>query len=233
MIVTYNPAKRAVLPKWEQKEVECLQPEQVQMVLSALEQEPIRTQTLLTLFLVTGCRRGELLALKWANVDIDNRQLCIDGSMAYLEGCVLEGKTKTGKTRFIPIPLEAAQLLRKYKRWQMERRLPLGSLWEDSDYVFTKEYGGALNPNLVNSLLDRFCKRHGLPHIHPHVFRHTAASIMIAGGVDVLTVAQMLGHSKPTVTLNVYGHAIEDAKTKASECVADAILRCQKSHEVI
>lgn len=233
MIVTYNPAKRAILPKYNHKEVRSLQPEQVQTVISALEREPIRTRTIITLFLVTGCRRGEIVALKWSNVDMNAGQIKIDSSMAYISGQLYDGQTKTKNIRYITLTEETVQLLRKYRLWQIEQRLMLGDQWEPSDYVFTKQFGGALNPNLINSLIARFCKRHGIEHINPHQFRHTAASIMIASGVDVLTVSQMLGHNSPTMTLNVYGHAIDQAKAKAAECVADVILRCENKRNVL
>ncbi len=77
---------------------------------------------------------------------------------------------------------------------------------------------------LVNS-----AKRHGLPHVNPHSFRHTAASIMIANGVDIVTVSKMLGHANPSMTTDVYSHIIEESKRKATECVADVILRKKKA----
>ena len=101
----------------------------------------------------------------------------------------------------------------------------MGDQWQDTGYVFTRKNGAARNPEDVNSILNKFCKRHGLPHIHPHTFRHTAASILLSNGVDVLTVSKMLGHADTSTTLDTYGHAIEEAKRKAAECISDTILR--------
>ena len=84
-------------------------------------------------------------------------------------------------------------------------------------------------PGTVNGWLDRFSKRHGLPHINPHAFRHTAASILIAEGVDIVTVSKMLGHANTNVTTNVYSHEIEEAKRKATECIAEVMLRRKKA----
>ena len=82
-----------------------------------------------------------------------------------------------------------------------------------------------MHPGSIGSCLNKFSARHGLPHINPHAFRHTAASVLIASGIDVVTVAKMLGHSQVSTTDNIYAHIIEEERTKASECLADVILR--------
>lgn len=227
MLVPYNAAEKATLPPAKAtRERDFLQPEQVQEVLEALKLEPLDFRTMITLFIVTGCRRGEILAIKWDNVDLNSRQIKIAGSMNYLpEYGVFEGTTKTENIRHITIPEEAADLLKQYRPWQLERRIRSGESWIDTGLLFTRSDGTALAPSLINRRLTRFCDRHGLPHIHPHTFRHTAASIMISCGVDVLTVSKMLGHANTTTTLDTYGHAIEEAKRKAAECIADALLR--------
>ena len=82
-------------------------------------------------------------------------------------------------------------------------------------------------PTDVNLLVSRFCEAHELPHIHPHQFRHTAASLMIASGTDVVTVADVLGHKTTTTTLSVYAHAIDTAKEKAANTIESAIKSCK------
>lgn len=226
MIIPYNPAKRATPPPNKPtRPSDCLQPEQLREFLAAVDQEPVELRTLLTMFIVTGCRRGEIFALKWSNVDFSTGQIRIDSSLNYLpDRGIYEGETKTSNTRYIVLPKEAVSLLRKYKAWQIERRLMMGDQWIDSGYVFTAENGAAQNPVSFNGRLRNFCDRHGLPRVNPHMFRHTAASLLLSNGVDVLTVAKMLGHAAPTTTLNTYGHAIEEAKRKAAECISDTIL---------
>jgi len=178
------------------------------------------------LFIVTGCRRGEIAGLKWEKVDLENRKIKIDTCLSYTpKDGILEGPTKTRNTRIITIPEETAVLLRKYRAWYMEQRLLYGESWNTSDYLFTKDDGSLIIPGTINGWLDRFSKRHGLPHINPHAFRHSAASIMISQGVDIVTVSKMLGHTKTSMTTDTYAHIIEENKAKASECIADAILR--------
>lgn len=86
-----------------------------------------------------------------------------------------------------------------------------------------------MHSTALNSFLRKFSKRHDLPYLNPHCFRHTCASILISEGVDVVTVSKMLGHATPTTTMEFYAHAIEESKRKATECIADAILRKKKA----
>lgn len=227
MLVQFNPAQRATIPAAERTTPNYFQPEQVDQILEALEAEPIKWRTMVHLFIVTGARRGEILGLKWDKVDLKEKQLCIDCSLKADEKTheIYEGPTKTRNTRYVAIPEETAAMLKRYRIWQMEERLKYGDLWEGTNYVFPNQTGGAMRPDNVTLWLSRFAKRHGLPHINPHAFRHTAASIMIANGVDVVTVSKMLGHSKPTTTMDIYSHAVEESKRKATECIADVILR--------
>ncbi len=228
MLIVHNPAKRATLPlqKREYNTEKVLQPEVLYAFLDALETESIKHRTLFTLMAVTGCRRGEILGLKWDKVDLIGKTLKVDTSLGYTQGYgYVEGETKTGNIRYISLPDEIVKILTEYKRWQTITKKQLGDLWQESGHVFTNTFGGYMNPGTLNTALKAICIRHGLPHIHPHMFRHTAASIMITSGVDVLTVSKMLGHTRASTTTDIYGHAIEEAKRGAVECIADNIIR--------
>lgn len=226
MLISYNPVSRATPPPAEQQEPDYFQPAELARILEALEEEDIKHKTMVHLLIVTGCRRGEILGLKWEKVDFENRQLKIDACLSYLPGTgIYEGPTKTRNNRFIPIPAETAALLRKYRVWQMEQRLMLGEQWHDTGYVFTRANGEPENPYTIGGWLTRFSQRHGLPHIKAHAFRHTFASVLISEGVDVVTVSKMLGHAKTSMTTDIYSHVIEESKRKAAECIADVMLR--------
>ena len=82
-----------------------------------------------------------------------------------------------------------------------------------------------MHPDSVTTWLDRFSKRHGLPHINPHKFRHTMASLLIYNGTDVLTVSKRLGHAQVSTTTDIYSHAIKEADERAAESIADVVLR--------
>lgn len=202
-----------------------MQPDQIQAVLEALEEEPINFKTMIHLFIVTGCRRGEIMAMKWEKVNFERGEILIDLSMSYLQDRgIYEGPTKTGKARYISVPRQTVSLLKKYRTWQMEQRLKMGDLWQDNGLLFTRQNGAPLNPGAINMELTLFCERHGLPHLNPHLFRHSVASILLSNGVDVLTVSSMLGHADTSTTLDVYAHEIEEARRKTAECVSEIIL---------
>lgn len=230
MLIPYNPASRATPPRREYHKPNYFQPEQIAQILEAVEKEPIMWRTMIELMILSGARKGEILALKWRNVDFENKQIKIDSSLSYLpEYGIYEGATKTRNIRFIPLPDPMIDQLKKYRIWQTKRRLMLGDMWVNTDYVFTQKFGGAMSTGAINSYLNKFTEKNGLPHINPHSFRHTTASILIANNVDIVTVAHILGHTTTATTMEVYAHAIEENTRKAAECVSDVILKARKT----
>ncbi len=230
MLVPYNAGLKVAAPRYEKKEPDFFQPEDIVKILDALENEPIRWKTLVHMLIVTGCRRGEILGLKWGKVDFENRQILIDTSVSYIPGQgIVEGKTKTKKSRYVAIPDETICLLKKYRAYQTEIRLQNGDAWNDLDYIFTRPNGLPIFPTSLSLWLDSFTDRHGLPHIHPHSFRHSYASALIAAGTDVTTVSKILGHTNVNMTTGTYVHIIEESKRKATECIADVMLRRKKA----
>lgn len=231
MIITYNPARRVTVPKVEEEgeaKEKCIQPDELKAVLEALENETPRTKAMIYTLLYTGVRRGELCALKWSKIDFDGRIIIVDSAVSYTKetGAVL-GKTKTHNVRRVPIGDEFTAFLKAYRGWYMLERSRLCGAWEDQDFVFCQWNGEMSHPVNVNHTVTKFCRDNGLPHIHPHQFRHTAASFMIANGTDVATVSDILGHKNTSMTLDVYSHAIDTAKEKAANTIENAILACK------
>ena len=142
---------------------------------------------------------------------------------------VYEGPTKTGRSRTLKLAPETVELLKQHKAEQERLRTILDDRWVDSGYVFTQENGGRMNPDSITDWLNKFSKAYDLPHIHPHAFRHTAASTMIANGIDLVTTANELGHANATTTANIYAHQIATAKAKASE-VRSGVFRRKKEN---
>lgn len=226
-LVPFNVAARATLPKVARKEVNYFQPEQVEAIRDALEREPIKWKTLIHLFLITGARRGEILGLKWNRVDFEGNKIHICNSILYSPDVgIYESTPKTATSdRFVSLPAETMQLLKQYRVWQAQERLRLGEYYQDQGFLFAQDNGKAMHPDSVTDWLKKFSKRHGLPHINPHAFRHTMASMLYFNGVDSVSISKRLGHAQVSTTANIYAHVMEEADQKNADILADVFLK--------
>lgn len=226
LIVPYNAASRATPPKAKRPVVNTFQPEEITAILQALDTEPVKWRCIIHLMIVTGCRRGEIMGLKWQNIDFEHRIIHICETLLASDSGVYTDTPKTAESdRYINIPPETIALLRQHRAEQNRHRLVVGDHWENGNYVFTQEFGQPMHPDSVNGWLNKFSDRHGLPHINPHAFRHSMASILINNGTDILAVSRRLGHTNATTTLNFYGHVLREADARSSDCIADVLLR--------
>lgn len=226
-LVPFNVAGRATLPKAEHKEVNYFQIEQLAAIREALEQEPIKWKTLVHLLLITGARRGEILGLKWDKVDFDGNRIYICNSILYSPDIgIYESSPKTERSkRFVSLPVETMQLLKKYKAWQTEERLRLGEYYKNQDFVFAQDNGKPMHPDSLTDWLKKFSKRHDLPHINPHAFRHTMASMLYFNGVDSVSISKRLGHAQVSTTANIYAHVMEEADQRNADILSDIFLK--------
>lgn len=223
-LISANTAKRATPPKVTKHEMETFEVEEVQTILSALETEPLKWQVCVQLLIATGARRGEIMGLRWENVDWSTNRLYLCENRVYTpESGAISTTLKTEENRYVTISLSVMDLL---KRWRIEQAtvfLRLGVT--PSGYVLTAENGGPMHPDSPTDWLAKFSKRHGLPSIHPHKFRHTQASLLIAEGVDILTISKRLGHAKVSTTLDIYSHQLAKSDERASEALDGLIFK--------
>ena len=226
MLVPYNAASKATPPRTTKKDPNYFQPETVAAILEALESEPLKWRLITHLLIVTGCRRGEIMGLKWEKVDFDNSRVKIDRALVSSKSKgVIEESTKTSDIRHLHLPKETMDLLRQHKREQLRLQLANGDRWLHTGYVFTQDNGDHMNPDSITGWLKDFSSRHSLPHINPHAFRHTVASVLLANGTDIVTVSKQLGHASITTTESFYSHIIEENKAKAADCIANVLIR--------
>jgi integrase len=233
-IMKENPCLRVNTPKTKSKEMNTLDEEGFTEYLSCLEKEPIKTQVLITLALVTGCRRGELCALSWNHISFEKRQLNVKQSVSYTSATgLLIGSPKTeASRRIISLPDTTINLLRQYRRHQSAYKMKIGSRWQadekkkcsemnkafiDPDWIFTTKDGKMMFPDSLTSIFNSFVERNGLPDIRFHDLRHTACSMLLHEGVNIRAVASRLGHANPSVTMTVYAHALASADRVAAE----------------
>ena len=231
----YNAAAKATPPKATQHEVNYFQPEDITHILEALEEEPIKWRTATHLLLITGCRRGEIMGLRWDRVDFERHQIRIDTNLLYSpkRGIYTDTTKTTGSTRFIKLPTETMELLKEYRSWYEDFRTQMGDRWTDTGFLFVREDGRPMIPDSLTAWTRKFAERHGLPHINPHAFRHTMASILINNGADIVSVSKRLGHSKTSTTTDIYSHVIAEADEQAGECLAEVMLRPKTEKEKV
>ena len=217
-VIQENPAAKASPPQYRKSEPEYYQPETVREILRKLKNEPLKWRLFIFLLMDTGCRRGEIAGLKWDAVDMENGIIDIKETLLYSPPRGTYADTpKNHKSRVLGISPQTTTLLKAWKAEQDRQKTNAAELWTDTGYVFTNEYGVQLHPDSGTKWLDEFARRNDLPHLHPHAFRHTAASIMISEGIDIVTTASELGHASPAITANVYSHVINEQKRKAAK----------------
>ncbi len=211
-------SRRIEFPKEETKEVEAFTLEEVGAILKALESEPWNIRAIIEVALFTGCRRGEIVGLKWADIDFENRRISVKRSIYKLsDGKAREKDPKTKSSiRTISIPERLCKTLTEYRLQQNKHIAYLGDGWKNLDYVFTEENGYVMNPQTPTRQFSKFLKRHGIRHLKFHGLRHTSATMLLANGCDIKTVSSRLGHADITTT-NIYVHALESTDRMAAQ----------------
>ncbi len=214
-----NPAERVKPPKAESAEAVYLDDKQAVHLLELLEDQPICYRTAVTVLLFTGMRRGELMGLVWSDIDFVNNTITIQRALQYLPDMgVFTSETKTKSSRrVIKAPATAIQYLKVYRTWQRKLFMSIGQPWEESGQVFVTQNGTPMHPDTLTSWFGSFIKTTNLPQIHVHSLRHTNATLQIANGIAVTTVAGNLGHSNSGTTSRVYAHAIQSAAAASAE----------------
>lgn len=219
-LIAENPAKLAKHPKYHAKEAEWYDPEDVKTILEVLQEEAIYWIAIVTVLIYTGARKGEALGLSESDIDINKCTLHFCKSLLYSAdiGMYIEDTTKTRKNRTVKVPRCVIETLEEYNQWKKEVGIKPNDKWAQYGLIFTNAKGNPIHPDSVNDFLTKFASRKELSHIHPHAFRHTAASTLIYAGADIVSVADMLGHGTPTTTAKVYAHVIQAAKEKMQIC---------------
>ena len=210
-LIAANPADGCALPKLEHREMQTLPAEQLRTFL-----EEARESGVFELYyveLATCLRRGELLGLKWEDLDLKHGVLRVRRQVARVNGEVVEAPLKTKNAyRTLPLARETRAVLR-------EQQKKAGS----SPWVFPSPAGGPISPDSVGNMLHRVLKRAGLPNLRFHDLRHTFATLALQNGVDVKTVSGMLGHFSAGFTLDTYAHVTTASQRQAAKTMGSIL----------
>ncbi len=223
-IVPDNPCSKVSIPKGEVKEKQIYSQEEMALLLTKMDGEPLKYKAFFYLMAYSGFRRGEMLGLEWKDIDFENDIISIKrtSNQTAARG-IYTDTTKTKRSqRTLKISPYIMDILKELKAEQDEEALKLGDYWVDTDRLFTKDNGEPQHPNTTYTWLKRFCERNGLPFHGLHSFRHFAASALISAGLDVTTVSGALGHCNSGTTLNIYSHQFQTAQARVSEAMDGA-----------
>jgi integrase len=221
--IQVNPAHGASLPRYKHAEMQILDENQVSQFLVASHNS--RHMALYHLAVVTGSRQGELFGLKWSDLMWNSGILYIKRQVQQIPGQrwkFIEPKTKSGR-RSIRLGESTLQILREHLEQQQEQKVKVGNRWQENDLVFPSSVGTPLNPSNLRIDYIRTLDAAGLPRIRFHDLRHTAASLMLNHGVAVIVVSKILGHAKPSTTMDIYGHLIHEMQEEAAQVMDDLV----------
>jgi integrase len=175
--------------------------------------------------LTTGLRRGELLGLRWDDLDLDAGTLTVRRTLGVIAGKVVEGPPKTAAARrTIALDAGTVTAVREHRKQLVVERLAAGPAWAGDDRVFCKVNGRPIHPNTIGHALNAAADAAKVPHVTVHGLRHTSATLSLhAGRVPVRVLSERLGHANVTVTLRTYAHALTGDDAAAADAIAEVL----------
>lgn len=231
-LVARNVCEVVSPPRKQHKEIHPLTAEQSRRLLDAAKGHP--QEALFVLALATGMRRGELLGLKWQDIDFTGNVLYVRRALSRLPtqmgrergDLYIEAEPKTRSSRrSIALPQFAVEALKQHRIRQEEMRRAAGDAWEDHDYVFCNPLGTHLDPGYgVLTQLKLLLKKAGLPDVRFHDLRHSAATLLLSKGVHPKVVQEILGHSEISMTMDIYSHVLPTMQREAMDKLNQAFL---------
>ncbi len=224
-LVSRNVCELVTPPRGEQEAFRGrhLEPEEARALLAAAE--GTRLAALWRLALTAGLRKGEILALRWDDVDLERGLLLVRRSVSRQAGRgLVEGAPKTADSvRTLRLGSGSISALRQHWGRQESERLRARELWADDGRVFATPRGTIIDPRNLNRSLDELCAAAGVTRVRVHDLRHTCATLLLAEGEPLEVIAERLGHSDTRVTSQVYAHVVDDLRQRAADRL-DALL---------
>ena len=209
-IILENPTNACSLPRVEHKEMQTISAEQLQAFLEEAKRSGVYEMYYIELS--TGLRRGELLGLKWEDIDMKQGIIRVRRQISRIDSKIVEAPLKTKNSyRAVTISPQAVEVLKTQKAKT------------NDEYVFPSPNGGPISPDSVNNMLKRVLERAGIPKVRFHDLRHTFATLALQNGVDIKTVSGMLGHFSAGFTLDTYAHVTTSAQKEAAQTMGNVL----------
>ena len=222
-LVPRNSTEAVKPPQVGREEIRPLTPEQVKALFDAAKED--RLEALYVLAVTTGLRQGELLGLKWEDVDMEAGTLQVRRALTTAKGGPVLSAPKTkGSRRTVKLNQTALEALRSHLARQLEEIDRVGSLWGENGLIFASEVGKPLaRRNLTTHRFKPLLKRAELPQIRFHDLRHTCATLLLSKNVNPKIVSEMLGHATKAITLDTYSHVLPTMQESAAKAMKDAL----------
>jgi integrase len=216
--ITHNPAIDASPPRVPMNELKPPDPDQVVRLFRLAQESDAELATFIMLAASSGARRGEMLALRWSDIDLDRSRLSIERGIVRVGDDLIEQGTKTHQSRRISLDAGTVSVLEKHRGRMIDRAEAAGSALTDG-FVFSHSADGSSpwHPDSTTRAFRRICRQAEVTGVRLHDLRHYVATRLLAAGVDVRTVAGRLGHRNPSTTLNVYSHFVPEIDHEAAE----------------
>lgn len=225
-LISESPAKadKLTIPKVTVPKIDIFTKQEAAEMLSYLEQEEIQFQVFVQLAIMTGARRGELTALKFSDFDYDNKKVTIERAAVKLKGKPTQIKApKDYEVRTVAINQYCIDLVKLLRIEKNKKAKSLGIMWHENDWLFTQDNGEIMNPQTPTKQFSKFLKKNHLKHRKLHSLRHTSATLLLYGGVNIKQVQERLGHGDITTT-NKYLHYISEADEQAANILQDMLI---------
>jgi integrase len=220
--LTENPCDRIVPPSYQPPSIELPDADALGRLFGHCLGSSDPYAGLVALSLLTGLRRGEITALRWSDIDLDAGKIDVVRSGQWIAGQWTETgpKSRSGR-RSVFVGEQGIRLLRRQKALVARLKLQAGPNWQEHGLVFPRADGRPLTPSQVSAAVKRLCRAAGIPTLHFHALRHSAASLALMAGVPLPEVSRQLGHASVAITAKVYSHCLTDGRrvTEAIERV--------------
>ena len=225
-ILPINVAERAKPPRPDRRnpsEIQCWEPRELARFLDHVR--GTRLEAAWRLAAMTGMRRGEVLGVRWSDIDLERGRLSVRQAVVSVAYAVLHSTPKSHQARVIDLDDLTVEHLREHRRAQEVERAEWGSDYRDQDLVVARENGAPIHPDTFSQAFERLVRNAGVRRIRLHDLRHTHATIAVKAGVPVKVISERLGHESPAFTLKQYAHVVPGMQAEAAERIAAIVER--------
>jgi integrase len=212
---------RGRLPRVERHEIQPWSADELRAFLAHVETH--RLSAAFWVLAATGCRRGELLGLRWEDIDLEAGKLSIRQSLVVINNVPRFESPKNDRGRALRLDAEAIAVLKAHRTRQKKERIAWEGAWVDNGLVFTREDGELMHPTKFNRLFGKLTTDAGLRHVRVHDLRHGFATMALTAGINPKVVQQRLGHSSISVTMDIYSHVLDELDEQAASVLSRAV----------